>query len=200
MTERRRATRPRRRRAGDRTAREARLLERERERSLLRATLASARRGEGALVGIAAAAGLGKSQLLAWAVEHAHARDMRVLEARSGEAERDFSLGVVLQLFEPWLAAAEERERRRVLGGAATLALPLFGGEHWGQAQAQGESPLQPLLHGLFWLTANLAASDPVLIAVDDLHWTDPASIQFLLYLAHRLSDLPVAMLLTWRP
>jgi DNA-binding CsgD family transcriptional regulator len=34
---------------------------------------------------------------------------------------------------------------------------------------------------------------------VDDLHWADQASLRFLLYLADRLTGLPVALALSWR-
>ena len=41
-------------------------------------------------------------------------------------------------------------------------------------------------LHGLHWLTVNMSARAPVLIAVDDAHWADTHSLRFLLYLARR--------------
>ncbi|GEL19259.1 ATP-binding protein [Pseudonocardia asaccharolytica] len=56
------------------------------------------------------------------------------------------------------------------------------------------------MLHGLYWLTANLAARDPLLIAVDDAHWADPASLRFLNYLARRLDGLTVLLVVAARP
>jgi DNA-binding CsgD family transcriptional regulator len=55
-------------------------------------------------------------------------------------------------------------------------------------------------LHGLFWLASNLAASQPVLLVVDDAHWADDASLRWLAYLAPRLEGLPISLLLTLRP
>ena len=49
-------------------------------------------------------------------------------------------------------------------------------------------------LHGLYWLVVNLAARRPVLLSVDDLHWSDRASLRFVAYLAHRLEGLPVML------
>ena len=40
--------------------------------------------------------------------------------------------------------------------------------------------------HGLYWLTANLAARAPVLILVDDVHWADAPSLRFLVFLVAR--------------
>ena len=50
-------------------------------------------------------------------------------------------------------------------------------------------------MHGLYWLTANLAARQPVLIVVDDAHWADAASLRWLAYLAGRLEGPEVAVL-----
>ena len=55
-------------------------------------------------------------------------------------------------------------------------------------------------MHGLYWLTANLADRRPLLIAVDDVHWADEASLRWLAYLAPRLEGLAVAVLLALRP
>ena len=56
------------------------------------------------------------------------------------------------------------------------------------------------MLHGLYWLTANLAAERPAVLVIDDLHWSDPASASWLVYLARRIEGLPVALLLGARP
>ena len=46
------------------------------------------------------------------------------------------------------------------------------------------------MIHGLYWLTANLAGEGPVLAWVDDLQWVDSPSLQFLAYLSRRLTGL----------
>jgi tetratricopeptide (TPR) repeat protein len=55
-------------------------------------------------------------------------------------------------------------------------------------------------LHGLFWLTANLCAHEPLLLIVDDLHWSDVPSLRFLAYLLSRLEGLPLLVLVGLRP
>ena len=48
------------------------------------------------------------------------------------------------------------------------------------------------MLHGLFWLTANVAADGPLCLSIDDLQWCDPASLRFIAYLERRLEGLRV--------
>ena len=51
------------------------------------------------------------------------------------------------------------------------------------------------ILHALYWLVARLAEREPLLLVVDDAHWADEPSLRFLVYLAGRLSDQPIAVL-----
>jgi DNA-binding CsgD family transcriptional regulator len=53
-------------------------------------------------------------------------------------------------------------------------------------------------LHGLFWLTADVA-TEPTLVVVDDAQWCDIESLRFLGYLQRRLDDLPVLLVLAVR-
>lgn len=54
-------------------------------------------------------------------------------------------------------------------------------------------------LHGLHWLTVNLAAERPLVLAVDDLHWCDRPSLRFLAHLLRRLEGLPVLVVASLR-
>jgi DNA-binding CsgD family transcriptional regulator len=174
---------------GERTAP---LLEREEQLALIDRLLGAAREGHGTFLLLEGPAGIGKSRLLGATCDDAEARELQVLRARGGELERDFSFGVVRQVFEARLASCTEDERVRLLAGAAHLAGPLFDFGEAGGALARGENASHATLHGLFWLTVNLAELGPTLLAVDDLHWCDPPSLRFLSYLAHRLDGLPV--------
>ncbi|MGH3209366.1 MAG: AAA family ATPase, partial [Trebonia sp.] len=60
---------------------------------------------------------------------------------------------------------------------------------------AEGSGP-HATVHGLYWLTANLAAREPLVLAVDDVHWADAPSLRWLSHLAARIDALPVVLLL----
>jgi DNA-binding CsgD family transcriptional regulator len=170
------------------------LLEREPELDAVRAALEGGAQGQGRLLVIEGRAGVGKSALLQAARTSAAEAGMAVLSARGGELERSFAFGVVLQLFEGPLVTASPEEHDELLSGPAALARPLLeqGGEDPG-----GEAV--PLLHALYWVCANLADRAPLLLAIDDVHWADTPSLDFLAYLAQRLDTLPVTVIVTLR-
>jgi methylenetetrahydrofolate reductase (NADPH) len=55
-------------------------------------------------------------------------------------------------------------------------------------------------LHGLYWLTANAAARRPLLLALDDLHWSDLLSLRWLAYLLPRIEGIGVSVVAALRP
>jgi DNA-binding CsgD family transcriptional regulator len=173
------------------------LHERELELARIEAVLADAQRGHGQLLLIEGPAGIGKTRLLQEAGTMADSRGFRVLGARGGELERDFGFGVVRQLLEPVLARVAPRKREELLSGAAKLAEPVFSTT--GHATAAIGDPVNAVLHGLYWLIANLSERAPVLLAIDDYHWADGPSQRFLIYLARRLEGLRAAVVLAMR-
>jgi class 3 adenylate cyclase/DNA-binding CsgD family transcriptional regulator len=173
------------------------LLEREAELAALEALVSAAPAG-GRLLAIEGPAGIGKTRLLAEARGRAQASGMRVLAARGSELEREFSYGIVRQLFDPLLASASREERAELLAGAAELATPIFDPARF-SAEPGVDSPLA-MLHGLFWLTANLAERRAGLLAIDDLHWCDPPSLRWLAYLLPRLEGLSLLIVVALRP
>jgi len=165
------------------------LLEREAELERLDLALAAATTASGRLVVVEGPAGIGKTALLREVQRRARGDGMRVLSAQGAPLEQEFGLGVVRQLFESCVAAAPPDERRRLLAGAAALAAPVVAPD---EADPTASVHPEAIVHGLYWVTANLAELAPVLIVVDDAHWADAASLVFLSYLARRLEGLPV--------
>jgi DNA-binding CsgD family transcriptional regulator len=172
------------------------LLERDAELAAV-TTLIDLTSDRGSVLVIEGPPGLGKTSLIVETKARARDAGMQVLGARGAELEQAFSYGVVRQLFEPCLRRLPAKERGELLAGAARLALPLFD-----PAQLAGEPAADTslaTLHGLYWLTANVAAQRPLLLAIDDLHWCDPASLRWLAYLAARIEDLPLALVIGLR-
>jgi class 3 adenylate cyclase/DNA-binding CsgD family transcriptional regulator len=174
------------------------LLEREAELAALHAVVDAAATGAGRVVAIEARAGMGKTRLVAEARALAAQSGFEVLVARSADLEQEFAYGVVRQLFEPYLASLSQEERDEALSGTAGLAERIFGDEEL-TGDALGDVSFG-VLHGLYWLAANIAAQRPVAIVIDDLHWSDAPTLRWLSFLGRRLEGLPVLVVLGLRP
>jgi DNA-binding CsgD family transcriptional regulator len=179
------------------------LLERRQELARIESALEDACSGGGRFVVVEGPAGIGKTALLAAARTSAVDHGMRVLRARGAELEREFAFGVVRQLFEPALAEGSELERADLMqggAGAAAALLSLPGTAATNGGPSTGVDPSFAILHGLYWLCANLAAAGPLCLVVDDAHWADVPSLRYLGFLLTRLEELDVALVLATRP
>ncbi|HET8776917.1 MAG TPA: AAA family ATPase, partial [Candidatus Limnocylindria bacterium] len=172
------------------------LLERESELHAIGERLSALRDGTGSVLLIDGEAGIGKSSLLRQALRAARHARLDVLVARGGELERNYPFGLVLDLFGPVLR--DERDRNELLRGPADLARPLF--ETARAAHNGSASDPFPTLHGLFWLTVNVAERGPLVLIVDDAHWADDASLAYLYYLAQRIDQVAVMLVVAFRP
>jgi DNA-binding CsgD family transcriptional regulator/tetratricopeptide (TPR) repeat protein len=172
------------------------LLERDAELAALEELIRGA--GQARLLAIEGPPGIGKTSLIQEARIRGHAAGMLVLGARGSELERRFSFGVVRQLFEPFMVRLSEEERSEFLVGAAGLSLAVFEPDVL-TAEPAAESSLA-LLHGLYWLAANISTQRPLLLVVDDLHWSDLSSLRWLAYLLPRLDGLEVSLVVALRP
>ena len=174
------------------------LIERDRELGRIEGFLAGAKDGHGGVVVVEGKPGIGKTALLAAARARASEVGIRALLAVAGELEQDLPFAVVRQLFEPVVRAADAAAREDLLAGAAGLAAPVFGVA--GTVSAGDAAAMSGIMHGLYWVCSNLAERSPILLAIDDAHWSDGASLRFVSYLARRIADLPVLLVLASRP
>ena len=56
------------------------------------------------------------------------------------------------------------------------------------------------VLHAISWLTLNVSAQTPLMLAVDDAHWVDVASLRALNYVAARIAEAPIVLVVAMRP
>jgi ATP/maltotriose-dependent transcriptional regulator MalT len=176
----------------------SRLLEREGELAEVERLLGGVCSGLGELLVVESPAGAGKTRLIEAVCEAASERRMAVLATTASELERDLAFGVVRSLFESLLARLAPTRRRMLLSGAAGLAAPVVSPRR-SAAEVRSVDPAS-VLHGLFWLTSNLAEHGPLVVAIDDAHWADRSSLRFAAYLARRLDDLGVLLAVALRP
>lgn len=173
------------------------LRERDNELAHIDELIADAREGRGGLLFIEAGAGLGKSSLAAEASGRAVSAGLTVLSARGVVMERELGFGAVRQLFRKTLSERSSDQLAALLTGVAGLAGPVLLGDDGTPPSADATFRTY---HGLYWLLADLAAQTPLLVVLDDAHWADDPSVEWLSYLASRLDGIAAGALVTARP
>jgi DNA-binding CsgD family transcriptional regulator len=141
-------------------------------------------------------AGIGKTSLLKAAGDLASRRGHELLGGRGSDLETAFAFGVVRQIFEKRLVSCSATERRALFAGAAVAARPLLSGQPTPGSELDTSFAV---LHGLYWLAANMAAVRPLVITVDDAHWADGPSLRWLAFVASRVEGIPLTLVIALR-
>src|SRR5262245_48611819 len=162
------------------------LLGRDAERARLAELLAAARAGASAALVIRGEPGIGKSALLDDAV--AAAGGMTVLRARGVESESELSFAGLADLLGPVTSelGSLPPPQRAALAGALALGPPVPGDRF-------------TLYAATLSLVAAVAERGPVLVAVDDAPWLDAPTREALVFVARRLQEEGVVLLLAAR-
>jgi len=175
------------------------LLERGGDLALLTALVSAlVDEGAGGVAVIDGPPGVGKTRLIAAAVDDGRSRGATVLTAHGSELEHELAFGGVRQLLARAIASLDPEERARALGGPAAGAGAILGIAGV-PAGGPDSGPGEPMF-ALTALVANLAELSPVMLVVDDVQWLDDASARFLVYLARRVEGQPILVLTARRP
>ena len=168
----------------------------------LRASLAASERGQRQLVFVAGEAGIGKSALVerlvaeagslvafGQCIEHYGSGEpyIPVLEALNALCRSD--------------AGAEVLELLRRVAPTWLLQLPWFAqGQDPRDAPSSAGTTQDRMLREFGELIDGIAAQRPLLLVLEDLHWSDDATVRLLAYLARRRGSGAVMVLGTFRP
>ncbi|WP_105968357.1 helix-turn-helix transcriptional regulator [Streptomyces geranii] len=143
--------------------------------------------GRSRLVDITGEAGIGKSRLLGEVCERARRRGMTVLRGRATEFERR----VPFQVFTDALAHLAPHTLDGFQETDTEAVAPLL--------QRSGTADRFGLHRSTAALLTRLAAPSGLLLALDDLHWADPASLELLDHLVRHPVHAPVVLAVTRR-
>jgi adenylate cyclase len=198
------------------------MIGREREMSLLEEKLASVLQGRGQVIGITAEAGMGKSRLVAEGIRLARRSK---LIGYGGACQSDGANTPYLVWHAIWSAffdldpASPLRKQIRSLEGeledrvpehidampllGTVLGLSLLDNDFTSALQPKDRKvQLENVLVKCLASSAQEAAEDGggLLLVLEDLHWIDPVSFDLLEYVSRAIENLPVLILLTYRP
>ena len=156
----------------------------------------------GRLVAVTGEAGIGKTRLAEAFLEWARAGGATTVTATCYEGEAGLAYAPFVAALRALLRRPEAAARRPAipaqwLAEAARLAPELAGGA----APPADSSPGAQMrfFAGISEVICHLLAGPaPGVFCLDDAHWADAASLDLLAYLARRLSDLPVLLVVAW--
>lgn len=167
--------------------------------------LERARAGEGATVLVSGEAGVGKSRLLRAAAEQARAEGFLVLQGAGFEADRALPFAPLLDLVRGFAAGTSSAVAAHALSPAGPELLALFPELGWVFTDVVPAPPRDPehgrrrLFHALLQAVVLLARRQPLFLVVEDVHWSDDATLDLLDHLARGIRDDPVVLALSYR-
>jgi class 3 adenylate cyclase len=195
------------------------LVGREQEIGLLLERWAQVKEGLGQVVLLSGEAGIGKSRLVQVLTEHVAAEPQPWLTpCQCSPYHQNTALYPMIDLLER-VALRFEREdapeqKLRKLEGfvvqyglplaeavplfAALLSIPL--GADYAPLTVSPERQKQQTLHALLTIMLRIAAQQPVLFVLEDLHWVDPSTLGFLTLMVDQGPAAHLLALFTFRP
>jgi len=189
---------------------------RDQDMALLQARLAQAVRGQGQVVGIAGEPGIGKSRLLAEFRQHLTGQPVQYYEEHCVAYGQATPYLPVLDILRQCCGITDAdpaavvmtkvHQALQTVGLAseveAPVLLPLLD-IPVEPAQLAGLSPAMLKVRA-FALLRHLSLPTPsqsaCILAVENVHWVDPTSEEWLVSLVERLAGVPLLLLVTYRP
>jgi predicted ATPase/class 3 adenylate cyclase len=193
------------------------LIGREHELGLLLDRFERARQGEGQVVLLAGEAGIGKSRIVRALRERLADQTYMPLSHYCSSYHTNSALYPIIGLLER-AAGFEGEDAPEVklaklegllalgaeqLDEAVPLAAALLGiavGEKYPPLNLTPQREKQRTLEVLLDQVSGLSMKQPVLALYEDIHWADPTTLEVLGLLVERVQQLPVLVLMTYRP
>jgi DNA-binding CsgD family transcriptional regulator len=180
------------------------LVGRERELEQLEDAVSRAARGGSSLTVLCGESGIGKTRLVGELEARAHAHGALTLRGECMPlSDRHAYAAIVGALRSGNREALDAALDRLPAGGRAEVGrlVPDLAGEAAElPPQDAGEFARARLFELLLILLRELSLEAPVLLAIEDVHWADPSTTDFLVFLAHNLREARLAVVVTYRP
>ena len=157
--------------------------------------------GAARFLAVSGEAGIGKTRLLEELARRADDRGWLVLEGRGSQFESELPFAILLDACDDYLGSLDARTLERVAGEGISQLSTIFPSLRDSVSQP-AELPADERHHAyrrVRELLDGLGARQPVLLALDDVHWADDASVELLAFLLLRPPRRRVALALAYR-
>jgi DNA-binding NarL/FixJ family response regulator/tetratricopeptide (TPR) repeat protein len=158
--------------------------------------------GRTGIVALSGDPGIGKTRLLEELLQRADAAGHLVLSGRAAELERELPFGVWVDALADYAASLGPDRLERLVGEQAAELAPVVPGLTGLDAPAGGR--LQDERYRTHFavraLLEALGARRPAVLALDDLHWADDASLELIAHLLRRPPRRGVLLAIAFRP
>ncbi len=181
------------------------LIGRQREMEALERALRAAQGGSGRCVLLSGEPGIGKSRLAAELSYLASGTNFTILRGYCSEQDTSFPYAPWIDALRTFLAPKNAAEARDLLGVYAAELVKLLPELTVLLPSLLPSPALDPaaekhrLFETLVRFFASLTEPHRLLIVLEDLHWSDEQSLEFLHYLVRRINHLPILILGTYR-
>ncbi len=164
--------------------------------------------GQGRVIVLSGEAGIGKSRLVAEAKTYAAAHDILLFQGNCFPTDRSFPYAPLLDLFRSYFtqsAPLSITDKVKPLLAELSRLLPdlvlLFPdlANLPASPQADPEQEKRRIFAVMTHFFTGQAAAHPVFLVVEDIHWCDDLSLEFLLHLARSSRQVPLLLLVTYR-
>jgi predicted ATPase/DNA-binding CsgD family transcriptional regulator len=147
-------------------------------------------------------AGIGKTRLIGEIRKQVALQNWLIVSGDCFEGDFNFPFAPIIDLFRRYKTAAGLPEAKQRLSDPALLKLlpelDWLTSSSWLPTELEAEK--RQLFHAIWQTFSGMAQGRPTLILIEDLHWCDETSLEFLLYLARHLTAQPLLLMLSYRP
>ena len=144
--------------------------------------------------------GMGKTRLMSELADRADALGQIVLSGSAAELETDLPFWVFVDALDEYLRALEQRRLDALAPGTLADLAGVFPALQTAAAGPSHGGDRHRTHRAVRQLLEALAATKPLVLLLDDLHWADPASLELLGSVLRRPPEAAVLLALGFRP
>jgi class 3 adenylate cyclase/tetratricopeptide (TPR) repeat protein len=196
------------------------LVGRQKELELLERQLLRAINGEGSIVSVMGEAGLGKSRLIAELRDKEPMNRVTLLEGRAQSFGKNLSYHPIIDLLKKWSGIKEEdgetesfrklEQAIRALNPddadeflpfmATLMSLPMEDRHKKRMDGIVGDTLAKLMMRTTFDLLSRISRIRPLVLVLEDMHWADESTVEFVEYLLRIVEKYSVLIIIVFRP